>query len=74
MNTKPCEHYTAEFKAQAIELIGTGKPVSQIAEELCLSSNLRSLRRENAFLKQERRHFKKAAIILGARSQPNSGK
>ena len=40
MNTKPRQRYTAEFKAQAVELIGTGKPVSQIAEELCISSNL----------------------------------
>jgi transposase-like protein len=40
MNTKPRQRYTAEFKAQAVELIGAGKPVSQIAEELCIGSNL----------------------------------
>jgi transposase len=40
MNTKPRQRYTAEFKAQAIELIATGKPVSQIAEELCIGSSL----------------------------------
>lgn len=40
MNTKPRQRYTAEFKAQAVELISTGKPVSQIAEELCIGSNL----------------------------------
>jgi transposase len=40
MNTKPRQRYTAEFKAQAVELINTGKPVSQIAEELCIGSNL----------------------------------
>jgi transposase len=40
MNPKPRQRYTAEFKAQAVELISTGKPVSQIAEELCISSNL----------------------------------
>ena len=31
---------TPEFEAQAVELLRTGKPVSQVAEELCLSSNL----------------------------------
>jgi transposase len=40
MNTKQRQRYTAEFKAQAVELIRTGKPVSQIAEELCIGSNL----------------------------------
>ena len=39
-NPKPRQRYTAEFKAQAAELISTGKPVSQIAEELCIGSNL----------------------------------
>ncbi|MCX8496527.1 MAG: transposase [Akkermansiaceae bacterium] len=39
MNTKPRKRYTTEFKAQAVELIRTGKPVSQIAEELCIGSN-----------------------------------
>ena len=40
MNTKPRKRYTPEFKAQAIELINTGKPVPQIAEELCIGSSL----------------------------------
>ena len=35
---------------------------------------LRSLRRENALLKAENDIFKKAAIILGTRTQPNSEK
>ena len=104
MNSKPRQRYTAEFKAQAVELISTGKPVSQIAEELCIGSNLlykwkrdsqgaqvgsegpraagersaaddlRSLRRENALLKAENDILKKAAVILGTRPQPNSGK
>ena len=104
MNTKPRQRYTAEFKAQAVELISTGKPVPQIAEELCIGSNLlykwkqdshgaqggsegpqaagersaaddlRSLRREIALLKAENDIFKKAAVILGTRPQPNSGK
>jgi len=40
MTTKARQRYTAEFKAQAVELISTGKPVPQIAEELCIGSNL----------------------------------
>ena len=40
MNMKPRQRYTAEFKAQAVDLISTGKPVSKIAEELCIGSNL----------------------------------
>ena len=40
MNTKPRQRYPAEFKAQAVELMGTGKPVTEIAEELCIGSNL----------------------------------
>ena len=40
MNPKPRKRYTPEFKAQAIELINTGKPVPQIAEELCIGSSL----------------------------------
>ena len=40
MKSKPRQRYTAEFKAQAVELLSTGKPVSQIAEELCIGSNL----------------------------------
>ena len=104
MKSKPRQRYTAEFKAQAVELISTGKPVSQIAEELCIGSNLlykwqrdsrgsqvgsgesgaagersaaddlRALRRENALLKVENDILKKAAVILGTRPQPNSGK
>lgn len=40
MNLVPRKRYTPEFKAQAVELLRTGKPVSQVAEELCISSNL----------------------------------
>ena len=40
MKSKSRQRYTAEFKAQAVELTRTGKPVSQIAEELCIGSNL----------------------------------
>jgi len=104
MKSKPRKRYTAEFKAQAVELLDIGKPVSQLAEELCISSNLlynwrlssqraqaggdgsgvqsvapeteelRSLRREVAVLRQENDILKKAAVILGTRLQPNSGK
>ena len=37
---KPRKHYTAEFKAQAVGLLATGKPVPELAEELRVSSNL----------------------------------
>lgn len=40
MNPKPRKRYTAEFKAQALGLLGTGRPVAEIAAELCISSNL----------------------------------
>lgn len=40
MNQKTRKRYTPEFKAQAVELLTTGKPVPQVAEELCISSNL----------------------------------
>lgn len=103
MKTPTKKHYTAEFKAQALELLSIGKPVAQVAQELCISSDLlyswrradrsqggsegsravgevsaadelRALRRENTFLKQENDILKKAAIILGTRAQNNSGK
>lgn len=104
MNLKPRKRYTAEFKAQAVALLETGKPVSQVAEELCLSTGLlhswrnsarqaqpgsrgsraaggsleadelRTLRRGNALLRQENDILKKAAVILGTRPQPGSGK
>lgn len=40
MNQKPRKRYTPEFKSQAIELLGTGKSVPQVAEDLCISSSL----------------------------------
>jgi len=43
MNPAPRKRYTAEFKTQAVELLRTGKPVSQVAEELGISSNLERL-------------------------------
>lgn len=102
MNQKPRKRYTAEFKAQAIGLLETGRPVIEIAEELCISTNLlyswkqssrraqvgsagpraagegdgeddlRAMRRELARLRVENDILKKAAIILGTRTQANS--
>lgn len=40
MNLKKRRQYTEEFKAQVVELLGTGKPVSEVAEEMCVSSDL----------------------------------
>jgi len=34
------KRYTAEFKAQAVELVGLGKPVSEVAEELEIGTSL----------------------------------
>lgn len=38
------------------------------------ADDLRALRRENALLRQENDILKKAAVILGTRAQPNSGR
>ena len=40
MSLQPRKRYTAEFKAQAVALLATGKPVPELAQELCISSNL----------------------------------
>ena len=40
MSLKVRPTYTAEFKGQALDLLALGKPVNQVAEELCVSSNL----------------------------------
>ena len=99
--SKPRKQYTPEFKAQAIELLALGRPVAELAEELCISANLlyswksssqaaqgdseggraegenaaadalRGLRRENVLLRQENDILKKAAVILGTKTQPN---
>ena len=39
-HTKARKQYTPEFKAQAIELLAIGRPVAELAEELCISANL----------------------------------
>lgn len=101
---KPRRLYTPEFKTQALELLATGKPVPELAQELCISTSLlynwragtqlpqfgsagasasggrseadelRELRRENARLQVENDILKKAAVILGTKIQPGSGK
>ena len=38
--SKPRKQYTPEFKAQAIELLALGRPVTELAEELRVSANL----------------------------------
>ncbi|MGL4400914.1 MAG: transposase, partial [Luteolibacter sp.] len=73
MNPKSRQRYTAEFKAQAVELINTGKPISQIAEELCIGSNLRSLRREVALLKMESNILKKPQSSSAPDPSPTPG-
>jgi transposase-like protein len=40
MCQKPRKRYTTEIKAKAVDLLDTGKPVPQVAEELCISSAL----------------------------------
>jgi transposase len=40
MNQKPRRRYTAEFKAQVVELLQAGRPVPELAEELGISANL----------------------------------
>jgi transposase len=34
------KRYTAEFKAQAVGLVGLGKPVSEVAEDLGIGSSI----------------------------------
>jgi transposase len=40
MPTKTRRRFTAEFKSQAVQLLETGKPIAQVAEELSISSDL----------------------------------
>ena len=80
--SKPQKQYTPESKAQAIERLTLGRPVAELAEELCLSANLLyswksspcALRREIALLRQENEILKKAAVILGTKTPPNYGR
>ena len=40
MSTVTRKRYTAEFKAQAVELVGLGKPVPEVAEELEIGTSI----------------------------------
>ncbi len=40
MNAVTKRRYTAEFKAQAVELVGIGKPVSEVARDLGISEGV----------------------------------
>jgi len=40
MSKKTYQRYSAEFKEQALALLATGKPVVEVAKDLCVSSNL----------------------------------
>ena len=40
MKTVTRKRYTAEFKAQAVELVGLGKPVPEVAEELEIGTSI----------------------------------
>ncbi len=40
MSLKTRKQYTEEFKTQVVELLATGKPVAEVAEEMCVSTNL----------------------------------
>ena len=78
------KRYTAEFEAQAVGLVGLGKPVSEVAEDLGIGTSILygwmrkcaqpGLRRENARLKLENDILKKAAVILGTRPQPGAAR
>ena len=40
MKTETRKRYTAEFKVQAVELVGLGKPVPEVAEELQIGGSI----------------------------------
>jgi transposase-like protein len=40
MSSKTRNRYNEDFKAQTLELVDTGKPISEVAEELGVSSDL----------------------------------
>lgn len=39
MTNKSPKHYTEEFRTRAVERLRTGKPVSKLAEELCVNTD-----------------------------------
>ena len=40
MNANMKKRYSAEFRAQAVELVRLGKPVAVVAEELCIGTSV----------------------------------
>jgi transposase len=99
------KQYTAEFKAQILELADHGRPVSELSQEFEVSAGLihtwrrkaskqsqigsggagavgdqdvadelRLLRGQVADLQLENDILKKAAVILGTKPQPKSGR
>lgn len=105
MTVKPRRQYTAQFKAQIVELANQGRPVSELAREFELNPSsihtwrrkaaqspqvgsegagaggdqdvadeLRALRRQVADLQLDNDILKKAAVILGTKPQPKSGR
>lgn len=42
------KRYTPEFKAQVLELYATGKPISEVAEDFCVSKDLIYARKRKA--------------------------
>lgn len=51
-----------------------GPRVPRPRDERAEADDLRALRRENAMLRQENDILKKAAVIIGTKSQPNSAR
>ena len=74
MKTK--KRYSKEFKAQALELVALGKPVTEVAQDLHLSRDLvyrwRSDAAKLAHLRMENDILKKAVVIIGTNHQLKS--
>lgn len=74
---KARKKYTPEFKAQAVEMVGVGRPVPSVAQDLEIGAGLlyRWLSKpQGAQLRMENEILKKAAVILGTRPQPRDVK
>ena len=87
MKSNSRRHYTPEFKAQAVAMLETGKPVSwrlaalrsqggcegpPAAGERDAADEMRALRRELTRLQVENDILKKAAVILGTSPRSSS--
>jgi transposase len=68
-NEDPRKRYSAEFKASAVELLSTGKPVTEVAQELCISSNLLYNWRQQAQRAQGTQVGSAGSRAAGERSQ-----